>query len=117
MKKRFLFASLLSFFTIALIAVSCTSDPYEYCEIEEFCNNQEVEACCTDDNGDISCVWKYNGKEYTDIKELNEDLGCSASAIVLKSEEASAEQDDVLFRLQALMDRAHAGLRANHELR
>ena len=117
MKRRFLLASLLSLFAIALIAVSCSSDPYEYCEVEEFCNNQEVEACCTDDNGDISCVWKYNGKEYTDIDELNDDLGCSASAIVLKSNEISDEKGDVLFRLQALMDRAHAGLRANHELR
>lgn len=117
MKKRTLFLSMLTLVVFVLFMVSCEGDPTEYCEVEEFCNNQEVEACCTDNNGDITCVWKFNGKEYTDIKELNEDLGCSTSSVVLKSAESGVEENGVVFRLQELMERAHAGLRATSEFR
>ena len=106
---------LLSLTVFLLFTISCDSDPYEYCEVETFCNNQDVEACCTDDNGDVSCVYKFNGKEYTSLEELEKALGCSTSSIVLKSADADVEQDDIAFRLQALMDRAHAGLRAMKE--
>jgi trimethylamine:corrinoid methyltransferase-like protein len=47
----------------------------EYCEQldpEDVCGEQ-VTACCTYIDGTESCVWKYNGKEYTSEEELGID--------------------------------------------
>ncbi len=113
MKKGVLFFGAMTLIAFLLFTVSCESDPYEYCEQETFCNDQEVEACCTDDNGDVSCVYKFNGKEYTSLDDLEDALGCSStSSIVLKSADADPSQDEIRMRLENLMERAHAGLQA-----
>ena len=120
MKGKIFGLGLLSLTVFLLFTLSCESDlqdndPDGYCVKDVFCNNQEVWACCTDDNGVESCVYKFNGKEYSSKEELIEALGCSTSSIVMKSAGKDVEQDDIAFRLQSLMDLAHAGLRALKE--
>ncbi|NPA35473.1 MAG: hypothetical protein GXO47_01345 [Chlorobi bacterium] len=107
MKKRTLLMSLMTLFVFTLFTISCNDDPEEYCEQDDICGEQ-VTACCTDDDGNTTCVWKYDGKEYTDIYGLYDDLNCESS-VVLKSAETDVKTE-TLARLLELMDRAHAGL-------
>ncbi len=120
MKRKLFLLSFLSVVTIALFTVSCETEPVEHCEQEEICDGHEVTACCTDDNGAITCVYKYNGKEYTEdqLDELSEDLGCTnTSAIVLKSTDCGMTIEDVKMKLVELMELTHAGLRSDMEMR
>jgi len=117
MKKRFLSIALFSLFAIGLFTVSCEGDPVEYCEPYTVCEGHEVTACCTDDGSNYSCVYKYNGKEYDNIEDLTDDLNCT-SAIVLKSSVSEDEvRQSIMAELAALMERAHAGLRAMKEFK
>ena len=120
MKKKLFLLSFLAVVTIVLFTVGCETDPVEHCEEEEICEGHEVTTCCTDDNGDITCVYHYNGKEYTEdqLDELSEDLGCvSTSSVVLKSTDCGMTIEDVKLKLVELMELTHAGLRNEQEIR
>jgi hypothetical protein len=83
---------------------SCETDPEETCQQDEICEGKYVTACCTENE----CVYKYNGKEYTEdqLDELAEDLGCgSASGVLIKSGSQEYDLSDVIEKLKALMDR------------
>ena len=117
MKKGFLLMALFSLFAIGLFTVSCGGDPVEYCEPYPVCEGNEVTVCCTDDGENYSCVYHYNGKEYDNKEDLIDDLNCT-SAIVLKSSVSEEEaRQEIMAELDALMERAHAGLLAMKEFK
>jgi hypothetical protein len=114
MKKiTFLLISVLTLSALVLLNTGCEEDPEEYCEQldpGDVCGEQ-VTACCTYVDGTESCVWKYNGQEYTSEEDLYNDLNCT-SAIVLSSTGEDISKEIMLEKLSELMDRAHAGLAA-----
>ena len=100
MKKAFLLLSIVFLGLLLTTYYSCETDPEETCEQDEICENKFVTACCTEDE----CVYKYNGKEYTEdqLGQLAEDLVC-ASVKALKS--GSDDLSGVIENLKALMIR------------
>jgi hypothetical protein len=103
MKKKIF---LLSVSLLGILATwyNCESEPEETCEQDEICAGVYVTYCCTE-NG---CVYKYNGKEYTDdqLDELAEETGCgSASGMLIKSGSQEFDLSDVIEKLKALRDR------------
>lgn len=103
MKKKFYLLSIIILGILVTTWYSCETDPEETCGLDEICAGVYVTYCCTEDG----CVYKYNGKEYTDdqLDELAEDLGCGASAIALKSGCQEYDLSDVIEKLKALRDR------------
>ncbi len=102
MKKIFLLFSLLLIGSLILIVTNCEKDPEESCQQDTFCDAQiEVTVCCTS----LECVYKYNGKEYPDNEEgenqLAEDLGCSSA----KSTTYERDMAAIIKQLQELMDK------------
>ena len=108
MKKRILTSVLFLISVLVIITVSCEGNPLEYCEQDTVCN-VDVESCCTDEAGVQTCVWKYNGKEYSDMEDLIDDLGCTSST-ALKSSVSGPTREEIGLELTELMERAHAGL-------
>ena len=108
MKKAFLLLSIVFLGLLLTTYYSCETDPEETCEQDEICENKFVTACCTEDE----CVYKYNGKEYTEdqLGQLAEDLGC-ASAKTLKS--GSDDLSGVIEKLKALMSRVQESTKAD----
>ena len=107
MKKAFLLLSIVFLGLLLTTYYSCETDPEETCEQDEICENKFVTACCTEDE----CVYKYNGKEYTEdqLGQLAEDLGC-ASVKALKS--GSDDLSGVIEKLKALMSRVQESTKA-----
>lgn len=104
MKKKIFIPFLILAASIFALTLSCEEDTEETCEEELICDDKTVVACCTSDSdGDITCVYKYNGQEYqeSELEELSEDLGCSTAA------SASYKEDMVYIvtSLEALMER------------
>ena len=110
--KKNLFISTL-FLIVVLVAVSvvsCETDPLEYCEQDNICD-VDIEVCCTDDGNAQTCVWKYNGQEYTSEEDLIDDLNCAPATVPLKSSVSSGlTREEIRLKLTELMERAHAGL-------
>ena len=81
------------------------TESQESCAQDEICTDKSVTSCCTDG----TCVFKYNGKEYTEdqLAELADDLGCNDGGARIAAE----GNEQVIFNLQALMAKAKAGLR------
>jgi hypothetical protein len=84
------------------VVYNCSKDTKESCQQDEICPSKDVTACCTD----TVCVYKYNGKEYTEdqMAELEHDLGCSVKEGV-KSASYESDLKELGIRLKALMDR------------
>lgn len=104
-RKNYLMAfALLGFAAFSLN--SCEDEPTETCAAEEICDAQEVTSCC---EGDV-CVYKYNGKEYaeSEIDQLAEDMNCGGNAVGLKSADYEADIDQVVQRLNDLLQRVKA---------
>lgn len=104
MKKiGILFSFILTAFVL-LIWYSCQEDPAETCKKDEICETKYVTACC-DEN---ECVYKYDGKEYSEseINDLAVDLGCSVSVAGLKSENNDEDLSQVIEQLKKLMEKA-----------
>ena len=101
MKKTILFLSIILIGIVVAVWNACETDPEESCKQDEICTDKFVTACCTDN----ACTYKYNGKEYSDseIDQLAEDLGCSTA----KSTDQSNDLNEVIERLNALMQEAH----------
>jgi hypothetical protein len=80
---------------------SCETDPEETCEQDEICEAKFVTACCTDNE----CVYKYNGKEYSEdqVGQLAKDLGCDAVNEEMESESQKKALASVVDQLKALM--------------
>lgn len=108
MKKTIYFLSAILLGILVTTWYSCESDPSdpeESCAQDEICEGKTVSACCTED----ACVWEYNGKEYTqdELDQLIADLGC---AVAYSPEEFKAAKASIIDQLQALLEKAHAGL-------
>jgi hypothetical protein len=94
-------------FLISIFIVTwygCETDPEETCQQDEICEAKFVTACCTDD----ACVYKYNGREYSEaqLDDLADDLGCSSVNVVVgESESLKADIASVTQQLKALMNR------------
>jgi hypothetical protein len=101
MKKSFFLLSVILSGIIATTIFSCTQDPKETCSQDEICTAKSATVCCTDNN----CVYKINGKEYTDVDEAAIALGCGSSKAGLKSSGQENDLTDVVARLKALMAR------------
>jgi hypothetical protein len=102
MKRIYFFISVIFFGILASTIYSCTEDSKETCEPDEYCDAKTVTVCCT---GDV-CVYKYDGKEYTEdeIQQVYDDLGCSpASASKLTG--TGDGLTDVFAQLKAQMKR------------
>jgi len=109
MKKKFYLLSVILMGILVTTWYSCETDPEETCELDEICTNKFVTVCCTENE----CVYKYNGKEYTEdqLDELEADLGCG-TAMVLKSGSQGNDLSGVIERLKALMDRVKKRVKA-----
>jgi hypothetical protein len=103
MKKSILL--LLAFLFVILLATvyNCSKDTKESCQDDEICPTKDVTACCT---GNV-CVYKYNGKEYTEdqLDQLSKDLGCTSKTATLQSDYEVSDLKMVAQRLKALMDK------------
>lgn len=104
---------LISFVLLAILVTtyySCEKILEEICEQDEICEGKFVTACCTEDE----CVYKYNGKEYTEdqLDQLAEDLGCASAVGVLKSGSQEDELSAVIEKLEALMSRVRESCEA-----
>jgi hypothetical protein len=86
--------------------LSCQDDPKETCLQDEFCTSKMVTACCDDNN---VCVYKYNGKEYTEDEkdQLALDLGCGNVKNALKSGGQTNDLSEIVAQLKALMTKVH----------
>jgi len=102
MKKSIFLLSVILLGIIVTTLYNCTKDSKETCSQDEICAAKFVTSCCTDTT---DCVYKYNGKEYKEnqIGQLEIDLGCGTSGIVLKSAGKADELSEVIIRLKALM--------------
>jgi hypothetical protein len=102
-KKKIVLSSavLLGFFLT--IWYSCEPDPKETCLQDEICQ-VTVTACCDDNN---VCVYKYNGKEYTEdqLGDLANELGCVAVRVEEESISQKTAVSEVVEELKALMSR------------
>jgi len=109
MKKKFYLLSVILLGILVTTWHSCETDPEETCEQDEICENKFVTYCCTENE----CVYKWNGKEYTDdqLDELAEELGCG-SAAVLKSGSRENDLSGVIEQLKALRDRVQKRIKA-----
>ena len=104
MKKAIYLISIVFLGILITTWYSCEEDPEETCGLDEICAGVNVTYCCTE----YECVYKYNGKEYTDdqLDELAEETGCgSASAVNLKSGCRENDLSSVIEKLKALRDR------------
>jgi hypothetical protein len=110
MKKTFYLLSVILLGILVTTWYSCEAVPEETCEQDEICENKFVTACCTENE----CVYKYNGKEYTEdqIDQLAEDLGCGTSAVVLKSGSQENDLSGVIGQLKTLMGRVQKRIKA-----
>ena len=107
MKKKIIIPILIAVAGIFALIISCEEDPQESCEDAEICDNKTVISCCTSNSdGDITCVYKYNGKEYqeSEIDDLAKDLGCSSATSLNHKEEING----VIVSLKALMENARS---------
>ncbi len=104
MKKTVYLLIAILFGILVINYYSCETDPEEVCLQDEICADHFVTACCTEDG---KCVYKYNGKEYTEdqLDELESDLGCSAAIGFLKTESQKDDSSAVIEKLKALMSR------------
>lgn len=104
MKKTVYFLSAILLGIVVTTWYSCEKDPEESCFQEEICEAKEVTACCTDD----VCVYKYNGKEYSEaeIDDLIDDLGC---AVAYSPDNLKAARASIVDQLKALIQKARAG--------
>ena len=109
MKKKFYLLSVILFGILVTTWYSCETDPEETCELDEICVAKFVTVCCTENE----CVYKWNGKEYTDdqLDELEADLGCG-TAVALKSGSQEDDSSAVIEKLKALMDRVKKRVKA-----
>ena len=94
--------------TISLLSITftnCGETDNESCKQDEICTGKNVTSCCTSDN---VCVFKYNGKEYTEdqVDLLADDLGCTGGGARV----AAAEKEQLMNQLQELLNQARAGL-------
>jgi hypothetical protein len=107
MKKKIFLLSFIFLGILIATYYSCETDPEETCEQDEICEGQFVTACCTE----TECVYKYNGKEYTEdqLDQLAEELGCGAAVGVLKSGSQEDDLSAVIEKLKALMARVREG--------
>ena len=111
MRKNLFISTLFFIGLIMAISVSCETDPLEYCEQDDVCGDGvDVEVCCTDDGGVQTCVWKYEGNEYTDVEDIMDVLGCASGSASLKSAVDGPTREEIRLKLTELMERAHAGL-------
>ena len=104
MKKKLFIPFLVILTSVFALTLSCDEDPQESCEEEEICDGKDVIACCTSDSdGDITCVYKYNGKEYkeSEIDDLADDLGCTSSISKTYKEDIA----QIVTSLENLMDK------------
>jgi hypothetical protein len=95
------------FFGIFLTTISCKEISKESCEQDAICESKEVTACCTAG----VCVYKYNGKVYTEDEkdQLAIDLGCSSK----KSANYGNDLVQINNRLTVLMNRVKCVTRSN----
>jgi hypothetical protein len=95
------------FFGIFLAIISCKEISKESCEQDAICESKEVTACCTAG----VCVYKYNGKVYTEDEkdQLAIDLGCSSA----KSAGHENDLAQINKRLTALMDKVRCRTKSN----
>ena len=108
MKGKFVISVLFIVGFLVAITVGCDPEPVEYCEQDTVCD-VDVQSCCSDENGVQTCVWKYNGQEYSNMDDLIDNLGC-ASSTSLKSSITGPTREEIALKLTELMERAHAGL-------
>jgi len=110
MKKKFYLLSVILMVILVTTWYSCELDPQETCEQDEICENKFVTYCCTENE----CVYKWNGKEYTDdqLDQLAEDLGCGTSGVILKSGSRENDLSGVIEQLKALRDRVRKRIEA-----
>jgi hypothetical protein len=103
MKKTIFLLSIVFLGILMTTYYSCETNPEETCYQDEICTDKFVTACCTEDK----CVYKYNGKEYTEdeIDQLEKDMGCGGAAVSLKSAGEDNDRSAVIERLKALMER------------
>ncbi len=105
MKKTILFLGIILIGIVVAVWNACQTDSQESCTQAEICTDKLVTSCCTDND----CVYKYNGKEYTEDEreQLAEDLGCITAVSGLKSTDQDNDLSGVIERLKALMEEAH----------
>ena len=102
MKKKILYLGLALITATLLFTISCEEDDDETCGEEEICDNKTVSACCsTDNSGDYTCVYKYNGVEYPESKidDLADVLGCSST------KSTDCDNEYVIAALKELMEK------------
>jgi hypothetical protein len=106
MKKSVYFIFLFALIISAIAVYNCSSDSKETCSQDEICTAKYVTACCTND----ICVYKYNGKTYSDSQkdkdQLALDTGCTSKSSKIdpgNNEELKA----VISKLNDLMAEAH----------
>jgi len=110
-KKNFLvWTILLGIFVVTWYG--CETDPEETCEQEVICEEKSVTYCCTEGE----CVYKFNGKEYTDdqIDELAEDMGCSTAVSILKSGVQVKDYSEIIAKLKALKAKVQEKVNSQH---
>jgi hypothetical protein len=102
-KKSLIVLSTLLLGIVVTTWYSCEKDDEETCLQDEICEVM-VTVCC--DNDDV-CVYKYDGKEYTEdqVDDLAEELGCGTVSIVPESGILKKDFSGVIEQLRALMTR------------
>jgi hypothetical protein len=106
-KSIFLLSVVLSGILVTTI-YNCSEDPKETCTQDEICTAKFVDACCTDNE----CVYKYDGKEYTNVDDAAIAMGCESAT--LKSAGGGCDLKDVIAKLEALMARARHNAKLNN---
>jgi hypothetical protein len=93
---------------------ACEDDPEETCLQDEICDFKFVTICCTVENDEEVCVYKYDGNEYPDteagLAQVAELLGCESATAYAKA--AGDEKLDVRQALEDLMNRVKAELKS-----
>ena len=101
MKAAKLLTLFLSLGLSVVFLSNCGGDEEtESCAEDEVCSTS-VTACCDD----VACVYKYNGKEYTEdqLDQLTDDIGCTGGIKIIDGEST------VSLNLKTLMNRAKIG--------
>jgi hypothetical protein len=103
MKKTISLLSVIILGILATFIYSCEEDSKETCQQDEICTAKLVTYCCTDS----ICVYKYDGKEYSEDNQaqLLKDMGCASTAGKLKSADGECSIEEVVARLNALRAR------------
>lgn len=105
-KSVYLLSFLFSGILVTTAIFSCEEDTNEdeTCQKDEICEAKYATVCCTDDG----CVYKIDGKEYTDIDDAEIALGCSVGMV-----KSAGGDNDVVTRLKDLMRRVQEQHKSN----